>query len=78
MQLFTRNELREAIWQGPDRLSGELCFRGTRVPVRGLFEYLALGAPLSEFSGGVSQHIGVAGRQLTAGGGALADECHRD
>jgi len=30
-------------------MNGEPCFRGTRVPVRLLFDYLAAGAPLSEF-----------------------------
>ncbi|MCS7301035.1 MAG: DUF433 domain-containing protein [Fimbriimonadales bacterium] len=49
MNLLTPPALHEAVWQDPDRLSGEPCFRGTRVPVRLLFEYLAAGAPLSEF-----------------------------
>jgi uncharacterized protein (DUF433 family) len=33
----------------PERLDGELCFTGTRVPVRNLFDYLAAGQPLEEF-----------------------------
>jgi uncharacterized protein (DUF433 family) len=33
----------------PDYLSGIPCFEGTRVPVKGLFDYLALGYPLDEF-----------------------------
>jgi uncharacterized protein (DUF433 family) len=36
-------------WVDPDRVSGSLCFRGTRVPVALLFEYLAAGDSLDEF-----------------------------
>jgi uncharacterized protein (DUF433 family) len=43
------NELCELIWVNPDRVSGEPCFRGTRVPVARLFEYLAAGESLDEF-----------------------------
>jgi len=41
--------LRELTWVDPDRVSGSLCFRGTRVPVALLFEYLAAGDSLEEF-----------------------------
>ncbi len=33
----------------PDRLHGEPVFRGTRVPIRTLFDYLARGHALAEF-----------------------------
>jgi uncharacterized protein (DUF433 family) len=33
----------------PEIMSGTPCFRGTRVPVKTLFEYLAAGDPLDEF-----------------------------
>jgi uncharacterized protein (DUF433 family) len=33
----------------PAIMSGTPCFRGTRVPVRTLFDYLAHGRPLAEF-----------------------------
>ncbi|HSI73921.1 MAG TPA: DUF433 domain-containing protein [Fimbriimonas sp.] len=33
----------DALCQDPDRLSGAVCFRGTRVPVSILFEYLEAG-----------------------------------
>lgn len=33
----------------PERLDGEVCFTGSRVPVRNLFDYLAAGQPLEEF-----------------------------
>jgi len=36
----------------PGRMSGEPCFRGTRVPVQTLFDYLAAGDPLEKFLGG--------------------------
>jgi uncharacterized protein (DUF433 family) len=41
--------LREVTWVDPDRVSGALCFRDTRVPVALLFEYLAAGDSLEEF-----------------------------
>jgi hypothetical protein len=42
--------IRELIWVNPARVSGEPCFRGTRVPVARLFEYLAAGESLDESS----------------------------
>jgi uncharacterized protein (DUF433 family) len=33
----------------PERLDGEVCFSGTRVLVRNLFDYLAAGQSLAEF-----------------------------
>jgi uncharacterized protein (DUF433 family) len=41
--------LEEIVWVDPDRLSGEPCFRGTRVPVRMLLDHLAAGFSLDEF-----------------------------
>ncbi len=35
--------LEDATWQDPDRLSGELCFRNTRVPVTVLFDHIRAG-----------------------------------
>ena len=32
--------LDEALWQDSERVSGALCFRGTRIPVSILFDYL--------------------------------------
>jgi uncharacterized protein (DUF433 family) len=37
------------IWINPERLSGEPCFFGTRVPVRTLFEYIEAGDSLDDF-----------------------------
>ena len=41
--------IEEAIWVDPERMSGEPCFRGTRVPVAMLFEWLAGGVVIEEF-----------------------------
>ena len=39
--------LEEAVWVDPDRMSGAPCFRGSRLPVQQLFDWLA-GVPLLE------------------------------
>ena len=41
--------LDEVVWVDPGRMSGEPCFRGTRIPVRMLLEHLAAGFSLDEF-----------------------------
>ena len=41
--------LEEAVWVDPARMSGAPCFRGTRLPVRQLFDWLEDGVPLDEF-----------------------------
>jgi len=43
------SELRDSIWIDPERMSGAPCFRGTRVPVKTLTDYLAAGYPLDYF-----------------------------
>lgn len=40
--------LEEAVWVDPDRMSGVPCFRGSRVSVQQLFDWLADGVPLDE------------------------------
>ena len=37
------------MWVDPDRLSGAPCFRGTRIPVQMLIDYVAAGFSLDEF-----------------------------
>ena len=37
------------VTRDPEIMGGTLCFAGTRVPVKSLFDYLAAGAGLSEF-----------------------------
>jgi uncharacterized protein (DUF433 family) len=44
-------KLTDALWQDKDRMSGTPCFRGTRVPVRIVFEYLEAGR-MDEFYAG--------------------------
>ena len=37
------------VWVDPARMGGEPCFRGTRLPVRVLFEYVRNGRTVEEF-----------------------------
>ena len=37
------------VWTDPERMGGTPCFRGTRVPVKTLFDYLHAGDPLEAF-----------------------------
>ena len=41
--------LEEAMWVDPQRMSGAPCFRGSRLPVQQLFDWLADGMSLDEF-----------------------------
>ena len=41
--------LEEAVWVDPERMSGVPCFRGSRLPIQQLFDWLADGVPLDEF-----------------------------
>lgn len=41
--------LEEALWQDPARVSGAVCFRGTRIPVAVLFDYLDAKDPVGFF-----------------------------
>ena len=41
--------LDEAIWVSPNRMSGAPCFRGTRVPVQSLIDFLEGGETIDEF-----------------------------
>lgn len=41
--------IREVVWVDPDRLGGEPCFRGTRVPVSALTDHIEGNATLDEF-----------------------------
>lgn len=44
--------IEEAISQDPGIMSGALCFTGTRVPVRNLFDHLEAGDSLASFHDG--------------------------
>jgi len=37
------------IWQDPERMGGEPCFYGTRVPVQNLWDYLEGGDSIDDF-----------------------------
>ncbi len=41
---------RDLLWQDPDRMSGAICFFGTRIPVSFLFDYLENGQSLEDFA----------------------------
>jgi uncharacterized protein (DUF433 family) len=40
----------EAIWINPERVSGQPCFLGTRLPIARLFEWLAESKSVDDFS----------------------------
>jgi uncharacterized protein (DUF433 family) len=44
-----KSRLDEAIWVSPQRISGAPCFRGTRVPVQSLIDFLEGGETIDEF-----------------------------
>jgi uncharacterized protein (DUF433 family) len=41
--------LGEVIWVDPERMSGTPCFKGTRVPVQHLLDYIEGGSTIDEF-----------------------------
>jgi uncharacterized protein (DUF433 family) len=41
--------LHEVIWVDPHRMSGAPCFRGTRVPVQSLIDFLEGGETIDQF-----------------------------
>ena len=41
--------LDQAVWVDPARMSGTPCFRGSRLPIQQLFDWLADGVSLDEF-----------------------------
>ena len=42
-------KVESVIWIDPERMQGTPCFRGTRVPLKNLTDYLEGGHPLDEF-----------------------------
>lgn len=38
------------VWQDPERVSGQPCFFGTRVPIQNLFDYLEGGYTVEDFA----------------------------
>ena len=53
--------LDEAIWVNPQRMSGEPCFRGTRVPVQSMIDLLEGGETIDDF---LMLHPSIARRQV--------------
>ena len=44
-----RLALSEVVWIDPERMSGTPCFRGTRVPVQSLIDFLEGGETIDQF-----------------------------
>jgi uncharacterized protein (DUF433 family) len=44
-----KTRLDEIVWVDPERLSGEACFKGTRVPVQALIEHIEGNSTLEDF-----------------------------
>jgi uncharacterized protein (DUF433 family) len=44
-----KSRFHEAIWVSPQRMSGAPCFRGTRVPVQSLIDFLEDGETIEAF-----------------------------
>ena len=49
MTVEQEGRLSEVIWVDPERLSGTPCFKGTRVPVQNLLDYIEGGSNIGEF-----------------------------
>jgi uncharacterized protein (DUF433 family) len=47
-----RARLNEIVWIDPERLSGEPCFKGTRVPVQALIDHIEGNSRLEDFLAG--------------------------
>jgi uncharacterized protein (DUF433 family) len=44
-----KSRLDQAVWVNPQRMSGTPCFRGTRVPVQSLIDFLEGGETIDQF-----------------------------
>jgi uncharacterized protein (DUF433 family) len=58
-----RARLDEAIWVDPERMSGSPCFRGTRVPIQSLIDFLEEGETVDQF---LEVYPHIARRQVVA------------
>jgi uncharacterized protein (DUF433 family) len=47
-----KTRLNSIVWADPARLSGEPCFRGTRVPVQALIDHIEGNSTLDDFLAG--------------------------
>ncbi|MGH9446213.1 MAG: DUF433 domain-containing protein [Terriglobia bacterium] len=44
-----RTQLDQVVWVDPERMSGEPCFKGTRVPVQALVDHIERNSTLEDF-----------------------------
>jgi uncharacterized protein (DUF433 family) len=49
MTVEQKAKLSEVIWVDPERVSGTPCFKGTRVPVQNLLNYIEGGSTIDTF-----------------------------
>jgi len=49
MTVEQKAKLSEVIWIDPERVSGAPCFKGTRVPVQNLLDYIEGGSTIDTF-----------------------------
>ena len=47
-----KRALDEIVWVDPDRMSGEPCFKGTRVPIQALIDHIEGNSTLDDFLSG--------------------------
>ena len=69
--------LEEAVWVDPVRMSGVPCFRGTRLPVQQLFDWLEDGVALDRFVREFRIDPRAAEAVLRAGASAVRDAAAR-
>lgn len=49
MREVRKGAVQEIVWTDPERMSGTPCFRGTRVPVQNLLDFLEGGGTIDQF-----------------------------
>jgi uncharacterized protein (DUF433 family) len=52
MTVEQRARLNEIVWVDPQRLSGQPCFKGTRVPIQALIDHIEGNSTLEDFLDG--------------------------
>ena len=67
--------LEQAVWVDPRRMSGAPCFRGSRVPVQQMFDWLADGVSLGEFVAEFRIDRAAAVAVLLAAGREICRQC---
>jgi len=49
MTASEKARLEEIVWVDPDRMSGQPCFKGTRVPIQALIDHIEGNSTLEDF-----------------------------